>query len=215
MGSVSVRGPGPEVGAQPPSTLRERLEWRLDDGEIRDGEVRYLMLRADALMGMFTRLPPAVCAEAFSALAASVQAHGGRSAAKYRAMGAADGARLLDVIVATAPQLGWGHWTLASRDADGFEVVVRNSPFAAGWRAARETASEQPSDRGPQPVDVGGQGACAAIVGMLRVVGAMVLDAPALAHECACAIHDARAGEPMGERVGDCRFSVRRASQGS
>lgn len=162
--------------------FRDRLIFDAARGEYRDGDIRYLMLRPDALMGLFAELPEAARAPALAAFARSITRFGGRSAAAYQAAGAADAAALLATIAATAPQLGWGVWTL-QRDGDGLALSVANSPFAAGAGAAA------------QPV-------CAPIVGMLRAVGAMVLGGDVAATETACAATGA----------GCCRFTVRRAT---
>jgi hypothetical protein len=45
------------------------------------GGIRYMMIRPDALMGLFRRLEPAERADAFEAIAASILEHGGKSAA--------------------------------------------------------------------------------------------------------------------------------------
>ncbi len=164
------------------SGFRDRLVFDAARGEYRDGDIRYLMLRPDALMGLFAELPAAMRDAALAAFARSITRFGGRSARSYQAAGAADADALLATIAATAPQLGWGIWDLA-RDAAGLALTVRNSPFAAG--------------AGPSPGPV-----CAPIVGMLRAVGGMVLDGEAAAHETECAA----AGAPC------CRFTVRRAA---
>ena len=162
--------------------FRDRLVFDAARGEYRDGDIRYLMLRPDALMGLFAELPEAARADALAALARSVARFGGRSAQAYRAAGAATGAALLETIAATAPQLGWGVWDLRQED-DALELVVQNSPFAAG------------AGQATQPV-------CAAIGGMLRAVAEIVLEGDVAAAETACAA----AGAPC------CRFTARRAS---
>ncbi len=160
--------------------LLDRLVHDTETGEIRDGEIRYVMLRTDALMGVFQRLDEPARRAALAAFADSIFDNGGRSAAKYRASGAA-GAALLDVIAETAPQLGWGRWSFVERGPERLVVEVTNSPFAAGF------------GRSPIPV-------CTPIVGMLRAVSAMVLDVPAVVEESACA---AQGGDI-------CRFIARR-----
>lgn len=47
--------------------FRDRVTWHPDHGEIRDGDIRYMMIRPDALMGIFSRLPPDMRAEALDA----------------------------------------------------------------------------------------------------------------------------------------------------
>jgi predicted hydrocarbon binding protein len=160
--------------------LLDRLVHDTAVGEIRDGDIRYLMFRADAVMGLFKRLPEAARRDALAALADSIEENGGRSAAAYRASGAA-GSALLDVIVETAPQLGWGSWTFIERGPDRLVLEVRNSPFVHGFGASA------------MPI-------CAPITGMLRAVSAMVLDAPTVVEEADCGA--------QGKEI--CRFVARR-----
>ena len=146
--------------------FRERLVW--DGGEIRDGEIRYLMIRPDGLMGMFARLSADAREEALEAVCASIAEHGAKSASAYRAMGADGASALLDVIVRTAPQLGWGEWSFAEAGADRLALRVDNSPFAAGSGGAD----------GPM---------CAPIRGMLTALAGMIFDRPVRVSETDCA----------------------------
>lgn len=116
--------------------FHQRLAITPDKGEMRDGAIRYLMMRPDALMGMFARLSPAARAEALDALAASVAENGGKSVRAYRDSGAADPEALMRTIVQTSAELGWGLWTFDRQGEDGFRVTVRNSPFADGIGSA-------------------------------------------------------------------------------
>jgi uncharacterized protein len=149
------------------SGFRERLAWDGEAGALRDGAIRYLMIRPDALMGIFKRLSEAARREALAAFAESIYENGGKSAAAYRALSGAEGRALLDVIAATAPQLGWGIWQFDLRADGGLDLVVRNSPFVEGF--------------GPAAVPI-----CAPVVGMFRVVSQMVLGAPTAVEETAC-----------------------------
>ncbi|HEY5299723.1 MAG TPA: 4-vinyl reductase [Acetobacteraceae bacterium] len=132
--------------------FRDRLVFDAERGEYRDGAIRYMMIRPDALMGMIAEMPEAARGHAMEAFGRSIRRFGGHSARAYRDAGAAD---LLATIEATAPQLGWGRWTLTRTD-DGLALAVENSPFAAGTGAS------------PHPV-------CAPIRGMLTAVGEMML----------------------------------------
>lgn len=143
--------------------FRDRVILDEAQGEYRDGGVRYLMLRADTLMGLFAELPEPARSEALAAFARSVARFGGRSARAYQAAGAADPDALLRTIAATAPQLGWGVWELR-REGDGLTLAVRNSPFATGTGRC-----------------------CAPIAGMLQAVGGIVLQADVVAQETDCA----------------------------
>ena len=163
--------------------FRARLAYDHAAGEYRDGALRYMLIRPEALMGLIAELPEAARPAAFEAFARALHRVGGGSARTYRAAGAATPAALLATIVATAPQLGWGRWEIA-RDGAGLTVTVRNSPFAAG--------------AGPSAGPV-----CAPIRGMLRAVGEMALGTPVVTEETTCAA----AGAPC------CRFTVTPAAR--
>ena len=133
-------------------------------GELRDGDIRYLLIRHDSLMGLFQRLPEPARGEALAAFADSVAEHGGRSASQYRSQ---DPENLLATLTAKASQLGWGGWQFR-REGDSITLTVRNSPFAHGFGGAQ------------RPV-------CAPITGMLRTVASLVLGGETRASEIACA----------------------------
>jgi len=162
--------------------FRQRLDFDSANGQVLDESRRYMLMRPEALMGLFRRLDDTGRRNAFEALAASVIEMGGDSARAYEAHGGGDADALLSTVAGTAPDLGWGVWSF-SRDAAGIELTVRNSPFAAGYG---------PSS---QPV-------CHAIAGMATAVGRMVLgrdDVVARETECAAC------GAPA------CRFETRQA----
>lgn len=165
------------------TNFRDRLVYDAERGEYRDGDIRYMMIRPDALMGMIAELPENVRPLALEAFARSIRRFGGRSARVYQSAGAADSAALLDVIQQTAPQLGWGRWQL-EHTTDGLVLTVQNSPFA--------TAAAP----GPYPV-------CAPICGMLTAVGEMVMGEAVVVAETACAATGAAC----------CQFSVSPAAQ--
>jgi FAD/FMN-containing dehydrogenase/predicted hydrocarbon binding protein len=151
-------------------------------GEYRDGDIRYMFIRNDALMGLFAELAPEQRLPALAALARSIRRFGGKSVAAYRESGSATPERMLETIEETAPQLGWGSWTFA-HEGDAIVLAIANSPFAA---AARPSA---------HPV-------CHAVVGMLTALGPVLFDAEAEAVEECCAASGGGA---------QCRFRVRRA----
>jgi uncharacterized protein len=132
--------------------FRDRLEFDPDRGEYRDGAIRYMMIRPDALMGLIAELPEAMRPHAMEGFMRAIRRIGGHSARTYQDAGTDD---LLRTIEETAPQLGWGRWTL-TRTEDGLALTVENSPFVAGAGAS------------PHPV-------CAPIRGMLTAVGEMTL----------------------------------------
>lgn len=160
--------------------LLGRMAWVASRGAIMDGDRRYLMLRADALMGIFRELPPDVRRPAMEAFAASIRKHGGRSAQAYFDEQGARPEALIETITAYSPALGWGSWQIAARTAEGFDVTVESSPFAEGFGHSSD------------PV-------CHPIVGMLQAVGAIVYGQPVMVVETACA---AQSG------IDRCRFRV-------
>lgn len=160
--------------------FRERLDFDRDSGQVLDESRRYMLMRPEALMGMFRRLNDGTRQRALEALAASVIEMGGDSARAYKAHGGGDVDALLSTVADTAPDLGWGAWSFA-RGSDSIELTVRNSPFAAGYGSAS------------QPV-------CHAIAGMATAVGRMMLDSDdVVARETECVA----CGAPA------CRFEVR------
>jgi predicted hydrocarbon binding protein len=147
--------------------FRERIVFDQVHGQIMDEARRYMLIRPEALMGIFTRLPPADAAMAMQALMASIYQQGSDSAKAYQRMGNGDGVSLLRTVEATAPDLGWGRWTFDLKPRR-LSLSVNNSPFAQGYGASR------------LPV-------CHAITGMLRAVAGIVFERPVLAEEKACA----------------------------
>jgi hypothetical protein len=145
--------PGAGRGTHAPAEarpLRERLHWSADDGAVRDGPRRYLMMRPDVLMGMLRRLPPEARSQAMSAFADSVAEHGTDSIRAYFRQVGEDPSALLAATVGAAADLGWGRWRFEpGRDRLG--LAVDASPFAEGFGAADVPA-------------------CAPIAGMLRAV---------------------------------------------
>lgn len=152
--------------ADPVPAFKDRLVFDDAAGELRDGPRRYLMLRPDALMGMFRLLPPDSRALALGALEQAVHQQGSDSARAYLAHGGGDVQMLLATIERTSPQLGWGIWRFEA-DGDRLRLEVHNSPFAHAFGA-----SEQP--------------VCHAVKGMLRGLADLWLGCPAQSDELRC-----------------------------
>ena len=106
------------------TSFRERLTLDAEAGAWFDQTRRYMLIRPDALMGVFRHLPAPERDLALNALEASIFEQGGHSARAYLALGG-DGAGLLDVIARSAPQLGWGIWQF-SHTGDTIALTVRN-----------------------------------------------------------------------------------------
>ncbi len=148
--------------------FRERLRYEAAEGAIYDGAIRYMMIRPDALMGIFARLAPAERAAALEALGAALAERGKHSSKTYVK---GEAAALLATIEATAPDLGWGIWRFG--EDEGLTLRVENSPFVAGASFA-----------GP---------VCHAIAGMAGSVGELVRGVPCRAVEVECAADGAAA----------------------
>lgn len=147
--------------------LHERLKFDLDAGQVLDTDRRYIILRADVLMGAFDRLDEPSRSHALEALGESVTRFGSNSVRAYRAEVGASA--LLDAIISGSASLGWGRWSFVE-EGERLWLEVFNSPFAA---------STSNRDRP----------ACDAIVGMLRAVGLALWGdkKPVYARELACA----------------------------
>ena len=116
-------------------TFRERLVFDADRGEYRDGDIRYMMIRPDALMGIFAEIARTAGApRRWSPSPVPSGASAVESARAYQDAGAPGPATLLRTIEETAPQLGWGQWRLVRQrgrsDADSCEqpLCCRRQP---------------------------------------------------------------------------------------
>ena len=152
------------------TALHERLRFDTADGQVLDDTRRYVLLRADVLMGLFDELPEEAKGEALRAFGRSVARHGADSVRAYAAAIGLDA--LPAAMVESAASLGWGRWHIeqaASGDATApsLRLTVDNSPFAA-------TASPA---TGP---------VCHAIGGMLEATAGTLWQRPAVAHETRC-----------------------------
>lgn len=152
------------------ATLQDRLLFDTERGQVLDQDRRYILMRADVLMGMFSELPEHSRADVLQAFARSVFRHGGKSVSAY-ALGVGNAPEaLFNTAGAGAASLGWGVWTFELRPRECI-LRVKNSPFA---RAAG------PSQR---PV-------CAPILGMFQAVCSHAWQRPVAVLEtrcCACA----------------------------
>jgi predicted hydrocarbon binding protein len=160
--------------------FRDRLNWDTAQGQILDADRRYVMLRADVLMGLFRRLDEPARTQALDALGQAVREQGGLSAKAYWEAIHHDPQALLDSIAHISAQLGWGNWDIQTQRTGGLQVRVTNSPFAKGFGA---------HDR---PL-------CRPIVGMLTAVGQLIYDQHVQVQEKHCCA--------QGRHV-DCLFTV-------
>lgn len=164
------------------SGLLDRLIREPEIGQIRDGSIRYVMMRPDVLMGAFSRLDPVLRDQALEALAASAEEFGGRSIASYAQYGVPDKQAFLTMLAATAADLGWGGWEVAvDQDQSRFTVTVHNSPFAQAFEIAHQTVSVSTKIKCDEPV-------CAPIRGILTAVARQLFTLDSTVIETCCAI---------------------------
>lgn len=150
------------------ATLREKMQWQTELGQIKDADRRYIMLRTDVLMGVFSRLAPEARAAALNAFGTAVRESGGQSARAYFQALGGDARELLRTMADYSAELGWGKWSFGTEDEAQLRLTVRNSPFAAGFGSSAT------------PV-------CHAIAGMLGTVGRLVLQGAVSVEETECA----------------------------
>lgn len=140
---------------------------RLDraTGALSDGSTRYVMIRADGLMGAFIGT---AARGSLTALRESVYRHGRKSLMHYQSEHGSDPAVLMATAAHMAATLGWGVWVFSRPGPTELKLTVHNSPFAEAVGA-----SEVPL--------------CAPILGMTRAVGELVLGGAVDARERECA----------------------------
>jgi predicted hydrocarbon binding protein len=168
-------------------SFHQRLNITPEKGEMRDGAIRYLIMRPDVLMGMFARLPETARAEALSARAASAAQNGGKSVKAYRDSGAVQPEAMMKPSAATSGELGWGVWSFETISPEQIDISVKNSPFAFGIGDSGRL-SETPI--------------CAPITGMLTAIGPLLLGCETVdVAEVSCHAQTAK---------GLCHFTIRR-----
>jgi predicted hydrocarbon binding protein len=151
------------------TALHERLRFDTAQGQVLDETRRYVLLRADVLMGLFDELPAAARDAALRAFGRSVASRGADSVRAYAATVGPEG--LPALMEGAAASLGWGRWTFegaaAGAPTDSLRLAVDNSPFAAASMGAD----------GP---------VCHAIAGMLEGLAGALWQQPAQATETRC-----------------------------
>jgi predicted hydrocarbon binding protein len=151
----------------------------LNAGRLTEDGIRYVMMRPDVLMGVAHGLSAQNAALFFKALENSAFLHSQASFSQYRAGQMSVTEDVLSGWFSIAARLGWGQWSSPQTSALSHEVVVHDSPFAAG--------------HGPSAVPV-----CAAIAGVLKAMMLVARSAVVEVREVACAAQ----GSPS------CRFNV-------
>lgn len=149
----------------PAAPLHERLVFETNKGQVMDADRRYVLLRADVLMGVFDLLPKPAREQALVAFAESVFRFGSGSVRAYADPSDHDSKKLFAAVAAGAASLGWGAWEFEIGDRT-CRLTVQNSPFA--------TATSHKHN------------ACSPILGMLRAVCEHAWQDECVVEEVAC-----------------------------
>jgi predicted hydrocarbon binding protein len=104
----------------------------LQAGRLTEDGIRYVMMRPDVLMGIVHDLAPENAGLFFKALENSAFRHAQASFSQYRARTPTSAEDVLSSWFSIAAKLGWGQWSSAQTANDCGEIVVHDSPFAAG-----------------------------------------------------------------------------------
>lgn len=138
------------------------------DGALHAGDVRYVLVRADGLMGCFKSSLGSTPLAMYQEIEDSFFRFGGKSTQQYAETLGEDPEELLSKIEEIAPQLGWGKWALSLEpNQQRLNLTVENSPFSAGYGEADFAV-------------------CAPIAGMLRGVAEKIFEQAVTCRECRC-----------------------------
>jgi len=107
------------------------------DGALHAGDVRYVLVRADGLMGCFKSNLSSTSLAMYKEIENSFFRFGGKSTQQYAEILGEYPEELLSKIEEIAPQLGWGNWALSLESNERkLTLRVENSPFSAGYGQA-------------------------------------------------------------------------------
>ena len=127
--------------------LYDRISRDPSMGELRDGNTRLFLMRADAFMDAFRRLDEDARYSMFSAFAQSIAEHSGQSVKHYRhELGPAAREIFLNAAVNMAADMGWG----AGRSAEypEYNAQVANSPLSKVMAYRKHRSAHPRHDRG-------------------------------------------------------------------
>lgn len=102
-------------------------------GEHYDGDIRYLLMRPDVLMGLIKNLSADTRSHALAAFEQSTFENGMASMLQYKALDFAGTEEALDYFCSKGTMLGWGCWNHSIDEMGNHVFTVTNSPFAAGY----------------------------------------------------------------------------------
>lgn len=150
--------------------IKQRMNWDTENGQILDENRRYILLRADVLMGIFTSLDSQQKQAALQSFQQSVYKNGNDSVQAYWQEIKGDSQQLLTSMMSISAQLGWGVWSVQEQTSERLIIHVRNSPFAQASKAQSE------------PI-------CYAIVGIIEAMGQLIFNTQVHVFENQCAAH--------------------------
>ena len=149
--------------------LYDRISRDPSMGDLRDGNTRLFLMRADAFMDAFRRLDEDARYSMFSAFAQSIAEHSGQSVKHYRhELGPAAREIFLNSAVNMAADMGWGGWAFGPSTPGEMTLDVANSPFVEG-----HGVSEAPI--------------CEPILGMIEALGGIIFSVDPVVEEVECA----------------------------
>lgn len=108
-----------------------------EDGALHSGDIRYVLVRADGLMGCFKSSSNSTSLSMTKEIENSFFRFGGKSTQQYSDILGDNPEELLSKIEEMAPQLGWGKWALCLKlNERKLTLTVKNSPFSVGYGQA-------------------------------------------------------------------------------
>lgn len=138
------------------------------NGALHAGDIRYVLVRADGLMGCFKSNLSSTSLALYKEIEDSFFRFGGKSTQQYADILGEYPEKILSKIEETAPQLGWGNWILSLQSKERkLTLTVENSPFSAGYGQANFAV-------------------CAPVAGMLRGVAEKIFKQPVICREHLC-----------------------------
>lgn len=152
-------------------SIIKKMSWDEENGQILDGDRRYVLIRNDVLMGVFDQLEPAARQVALDSFKESVGVYGLNSVLAYWKEINQDADKLLDSMITISAQLGWGVWSLTSKSGEKIEIEVENSPFAAGSSTQNKSV-------------------CYPIIGIMQAMGELIFNKSVEVKENQCVAQD-------------------------
>lgn len=146
--------------------LTRNIAWVPEDGALFQGDIRYVLMRPDVVMGVLRHVAdPAVLIDAMRRSACENAVNSFNS---YKQSGALGNSDPVAHCCEMAGQLGWGSWNVVEQASSQYVVEAVNSPFA-------HAASGE------------GQAVCGWIAGVLQAVAVAYGHPSAQVSETACA----------------------------